>query len=319
MGEPTTLTPGALIRDDGRSIAGFWAGRSVFRYIYRPDVPASESPKPYFHPLCSLDGATLTDFQPDDHPWHHGLSMTLTLVDDHNFWGGPTYRREDGYRDRSNQGRQDHAGWVRQMHSRHFIALEQALDWRTAAGQGLLSEARAMTFDFSDADAGWYTLSFASRLSNVSGRPLRLDTYASASGLTGSPYTGLQFRGRRGFLDRQNGFTPRIFAGDQIRDEAEIHAERWPWMAITGKLAQDPESTLIFCDDPRNPRHPNVFFLRPDNAQVAFSFVGDRSVTLRAGEDLELRYRILIGSGAWTEREIVERANTQLKTSPSQR
>lgn len=312
MDEPATLTHRALIRDDGRSVAGFWAGRSVFRYIYRPDVPAAESPKPYFHPLCSLGGATLTDFRPDDHPWHHGLSMTLTLVDEHNFWGGPTYRREDGYRDRSNQGSQDHAAWIRQTCDRGRISLEQALDWRTNAGERLLSEVRSITFDFSEAGSGWYTIGFETLLSNVSGRSLDLDTFASASGLDGSPYTGLQFRGRRGFLEPRRGFKPRLVAGGRSREEADVHGHRWPWIAITGQNMSEPQATLIYCDDARNPRHPNMFFFRRDNAQVAFSFIGDRTMTLQKTDVLILRYRILVGTGARPDDQIHNLAEASL-------
>lgn len=40
----------------------------LFRYVYRPELEAKESPKPYFHPVNSLDGDTLTNFRPNDHP-----------------------------------------------------------------------------------------------------------------------------------------------------------------------------------------------------------------------------------------------------------
>ncbi len=35
-------------------------GVRLFRYTYRPDVAQSESPKPYFHPLRTLSGHTVT-------------------------------------------------------------------------------------------------------------------------------------------------------------------------------------------------------------------------------------------------------------------
>ncbi len=46
----------------------------LFRYVYCPDTPAVESPKPYFHPLRTLAGETVTCFRPHDHLWHTGLA-----------------------------------------------------------------------------------------------------------------------------------------------------------------------------------------------------------------------------------------------------
>src|SRR5256885_281344 len=29
--------------------------------------------KPFFHPLATTNGTVLTNFKPEDHPWHYGL------------------------------------------------------------------------------------------------------------------------------------------------------------------------------------------------------------------------------------------------------
>lgn len=315
MPKSDTSESGTWLSDDGSALEGFYRGLNIFRYVYRPDTPAVESPKPYFHPLRSLSGATLTGFRPEDHPWHHGLSMTLTLVDDHNFWGGPTYRREDGYLDRSNQGRQNHVGWLLKTHDRYGIRLKQALDWQTGAGDTLLSEQRLIEFDFSQSDSDGYVLSFDIDLQNVSGKSLSLDTYASASGLAGSPYTGLQFRGCRGFMRPKKELEYRLFADGRYLEVPDVHGRRWPWIAACGTCTADHEATLIFCDDPGNPRYPNVFFIREDSDQVAFSFVGDQTLKLQAGESIRLRYRLAIVSRSLSEAEIYERAGLLLATS----
>ncbi|MBO0709121.1 MAG: PmoA family protein, partial [Candidatus Dormibacteraeota bacterium] len=66
-------------------------GRLLCRYVYRSDAPATESARPYLHPLRTLAGETVTGFRPDDHPWHHGLSFTSANLSGQNFWGGRTY------------------------------------------------------------------------------------------------------------------------------------------------------------------------------------------------------------------------------------
>ena len=79
----------------------------LFSYVYRPRTPDVESPRPYFHPLRTLGGQIVSGFRPHDHRWHHGLSMTCANLSGHNFWGGPTYLRDQGYTKLDNNRRQE--------------------------------------------------------------------------------------------------------------------------------------------------------------------------------------------------------------------
>ena len=87
-------------------------GALLFRYVYNPDTPIAEARRPYAHPVNSIAGDRLTNFRPNDHPWHHALSLTITRVDEVNFWGGPSYRAADGYRWREDHGVQMHVAWT---------------------------------------------------------------------------------------------------------------------------------------------------------------------------------------------------------------
>ena len=102
-----------LHHETGRAVSLFAGDALLCRYVYAPSLDAKESPKPYFHPLNSLAGDTLTNFRPNDHPWHHGLCFTLNQVAGVNFWGGPTCRRADGYQWRDDHGMQQHVAWTR--------------------------------------------------------------------------------------------------------------------------------------------------------------------------------------------------------------
>ena len=53
--------------------AGVWAisqanGQELWRYTTRPTTPANESPRPFAHPMYSIDGDVLTNARPNDHP-----------------------------------------------------------------------------------------------------------------------------------------------------------------------------------------------------------------------------------------------------------
>ena len=62
--------------------------------------------------LRTRAGDDVTAYRPDDHVWHKGLSLALPNVGPHNFWGGPTYVRGEGYVQLPNNGAQVHGGFV---------------------------------------------------------------------------------------------------------------------------------------------------------------------------------------------------------------
>ncbi len=109
-------------------------------------LPPLHSPRPYWHPL-RLGDRVLTDDAPDDHPWHHGLSVAVANmrvgVTSVNGWGGPTFVDGD-YRQLDNNGSQ--------------VVLEsspdgQRIEWRDALGEPFLSELRGISVE--PVGTGW--------------------------------------------------------------------------------------------------------------------------------------------------------------------
>lgn len=199
-------------------------GRLLWRYVYVPETPANEAPRPYAHPVCSLAGDVLTNFRPNDHPWHHGLSMTLTRVGNVNFWGGPSYRKGEGYRWRDDQGSQVHRSWVTLTPEK----MEHLVDWRDRAENVLLEEVRTLTTGLVPT-GGWF-LRWKSALRNVTGRELMLGEYRSSEELVGSHYTGLQFRGARDLLDDHGDSGIGIAGPNGLAGEAALHDRIEPWL-----------------------------------------------------------------------------------------
>src|SRR5688572_5257925 len=155
-------------------------GAPLFRYVYAPETPLRESQRPFVHPVYSRAGDVLTNFRPNDHPWHHGLSLTLTSVSGVNFWGGPSYRASDGYQWREDHGVQVHREWTTLLAER----LEETVEWRDGKGGAvMLSERRELCPTLTS--EGW-SLRWTSEIANVSGTELTLANYHSAEGLVGS-------------------------------------------------------------------------------------------------------------------------------------
>jgi hypothetical protein len=277
-----------LWHEEGRHVEISTAGGQVlWRYVYVPATPANEAPRPYAHPVYSINGDILTNFRPNDHPWHHGLSMTLTLVDDVNFWGGPSYRALDGYKWRDDQGEQRHRTWEVMDADR----LEETLDWcEGKSGTPLLHERRLLQTDVA---ANAWSLRWSSEFSNVSGRDLTLGNYHAAGGLEGSHYTGLQFRGARDLLDDHGDATIGIAAEGGLVGESAVHGGAARWMEWACQHDGSLRRTRIRFE---NPGGMLPWFVRRKNPVAAFAFQREHSQSLAAGATLRLDHRLIFTS-----------------------
>lgn len=259
-------------------------GGLLLRYVFCPDTPADESPRPYAHPVNTLAGELLTNFRPNDHRWHHGLSFTITCLDGYNFWGGPTYRPDSGYQWRSDQGTQRHVEWIEQTAAR----LTHTLEWRTGtAGELLLKERRSLACTIVDRHA--WTLRWSANLENVSGGPLALGQYYSTHGLGGSHYSGLQFRGARELLDEHGDATIGIFSDRDRTGELAVHGASSQWMEWRGQKDGSQRRVTIRFAGNRGPLH---WFIRRHNPLAALPFQYERNLTLAPGATLVIDYTL---------------------------
>ncbi|MFZ0214377.1 MAG: PmoA family protein, partial [Candidatus Dormiibacterota bacterium] len=268
----------------------------LHRYVYCPAADQRESPRPYFHPLRTLAGETVTIYRPHDHLWHHGLSMTMAQLSGENFWGGPTYVRDEGYVQQANNGRIAHLGW-RELSAEHMV---EDLRWVTQDERAVLDEVRDMRLLGPDRDGGWWGLDLSFRLTNVSGSPLVFGS-PTTQGRPQAGYGGLFWRGPRSFLHGS------ILAGGGLQGP-ETMGRQATWIAFEGRHdGTAAGSTIAFVDSPGNPRHPTQWFVREDPyACVSASFMYDRELELGAGEVLSLRYAVVIAAGAWAAERIDE-------------
>lgn len=274
--------------------------RALMEYHYQPETPLSECRRPYFHPLRTLDGDVVTNFRPVDHPWHQGLSMTLTKVDEFNFWGGGTYTKETGYREIDNVGRQEHKEWVFLREEAEGWTGRQRLDWIAPGEELLLKEARSISAVIWE-DLGAWGLTVETELANISGRALTLGTYESDNELKGSHYTGLFTRVRAGFLEKS---TAEIVGPGGVAGEA-MHGRIAPWMMLCGEFSDSSkQASLLLMHDEAHSDYPVRWFIRKGMPCAAFGFVKDRSIILPANDALHLKHHLVIANGHWSERDV---------------
>ncbi|CAG1004869.1 hypothetical protein ANRL2_04435 [Anaerolineae bacterium] len=265
----------------------FHEGGLLFRYVFQPDVPASESPKPYFHPLNTLGGHTITGFRPADHPWHTGLAMTMAYLSWLNFWGGPTYVHGQGYIQLPNNGQIQHTAWSLVECQNEQARLVEQLAWIAPSGEVRLDETRHISAVIAD-DTIWY-LDFEFHLTNISRQTLEFGS-PTTQGRPNAGYGGLFWRGP---LAWQN---PQICLAEQPDSQAVMGTSA-AWLAYSGG-ASDQRATLVFMDHPTNPRYPNQWFVRESEyVGVCFAFMFDQAYFLLPDETLTLRYRVAIADG----------------------
>ncbi len=270
------------------------AGDTVLmRYVYAPTTPADESPRPYAHPVNSLAGDTLTNFRPNDHPWHHALSFTLNNVSGANFWGGPTCLRGEGYKWRDDHGSQQHLAWTTLVvdAAGTTATLAHTLAWRRS-DELLFQEERSLVATLDSAAHAW-SLRWRSRLVNVSGRTLSLGNPHSRGGLAGSHYNGLQFRGARELLDDHLDPAIKITAGGGLEGVAAVHGAAARWMEWHGQLDGSLHRVSIRFEN--NPG-PLPWFVRRNYPLAAFPVQSDQDLEISPGAELSVDHMLTFKS-----------------------
>jgi hypothetical protein len=266
-------------------------GRPLATYVHTPDTAQVESPRPYLHPVRTLGGELVTVVRPEDHVWHTGIAWSLPNVGEHNFWGGPTYVRGEGYRQLPNNGSMLHESFAT-VEADPDVRIVEDLLWRAevdgGSGPVLVRERRALGASVPAEDA--WVLTFATRMTNVSGGPLDIGS-PTTNGRENAGYGGLFWRGPASFTGGAV-LAPGAVGGEELR------GRRAEWMGFTGEHGGGRASTLVVVDGRSNPHHPPQWFVRSDpfacvNPAPFFS----EEVPFADGETLELRYAVVVADG----------------------
>ncbi|MFX4292120.1 PmoA family protein [Streptomyces bohaiensis] len=283
---------------------------TLFSYVYRPEA-AWEAPKPYLHPLRTLSGGVVTDYRPNDHRWHKGLQLTSSHLSGQNIWGGRCYVHPVGYQPFPERlGSMEHDGFESLTETEDGAVIAERLTWRNHDGDGWVDERRRIEAHRVDPEAGAWTLTWTSTLTNVRGEELRFGSPTTA-GREMAGYTGLFWRGPRAF---RNGKVLGPHGEGQ-----ELMGSQGAWLSYSGEFdGIDGHATVVFEHAPENGQdgsgteHPSHWFVRSDPfAAVAPSWAFFDELVLPAGESLVRRYRVVIADGAW-EREQTEAYLAQL-------
>jgi hypothetical protein len=282
----TARDTGRWQRDD-RSLAWTTPAGVVWRFSFDP-----AQGKPFFNPLGPVDGPSLTNFKPEDHPWHYGLWFSWKYINGANYWE----------EDRASGKAEGATRWAPptiavQPDGRATIAM--ALTYTHPSGRVDLEEARAITVTAPDA-AGAYAIDWRSQFTaGPAGAELgRTPMPGEPKGAVNGGYAGLGIRLPSAPLV-MSVVTPDGPVTNFVTDRARPNA------AAVGCTFADGDrivAALAILSDPANIAPAAPWYLI-DNPTMRFanpSVLAPAVRTLRAGEQWTLHYRVLVGRQAWT-------------------
>ncbi|MGW5156396.1 DUF6807 family protein [Nonomuraea wenchangensis] len=222
-------------------------GAEVAAYEIRPDLPATDSPRPYLHRVRTLAGVEVTEVRPEDHVHHLGAGVAVSDLGGVNFWGGRTYVKDQGPTWLDDHGTQRHRAFTRLADDGFTEELEWAgPDGRVVAREERVVAARPL------GDGAW-ALDFAFTLTNLTGAPVEVNSSAT-KGRAGAGYGGFFWRAPGTSTDRAT-----LPGGEEA-----VHGSRDRWVALSGTDPDGRDWTLVFVQDDgdawfvRNTEYPGV-------------------------------------------------------------
>lgn len=225
--------------------------------------------KPYLHPIHAPNGRLLTRVSPPDHEWHRALWFAVKYVNGENFW-----EEVEPFGDQFDVG-------------------DGHIEWRRPGGEVVVDETRTIT-TAADGGAIDWTTTLVPRVDVVLDRT----PYTTWGG-----YGGLTLRGAADWTD-----TRILLADGSVHRRPEGIPS--PWCDLSSD-----ECGLLFLDHPSNARHPVPWYgatrsrVYGDDGWSNYlnaAFLFHEPLSLAAGEELTLRYRVIPHDGAWSVESCAE-------------
>lgn len=277
-----------ITQQGGTKVAVEIDGKPFTDFYIGPDTP-----KPYLHPLRTADGQIVTrgfpmvkDIagEPTDHPHHRGLWFTHGDVNGYDFWGNEESQQGAG----KGKGKVVLERVVKAAGGKKSGVVTATFAWKIPSGDTLLIETRTMTFY---SDPYLRQIDFDSTLS-----PQQDVTF-------GDTKEGMFAIRLAPFLQEDHG--GKMVNAQNKQGEKNIWGKRSEWVDYSGTLDGKPLGIAIL-DHPANPRPPTYWHARAYGLFAANIFgvrdfendkSRDGSLTIRPGQPLRFRYRVLIHPG----------------------
>lgn len=234
--------------------------------------------KPYFHPLASTDGTTFTDLRPKDHPWHRGVWFSWKKINGVNYW-------EESRKTGTSAGETRIVEIKRNISKGKQVRFEFAIEYVPAGtDDAVMKESRVVSVSPPGED-GIYTIDWSSEFLAMD-KDVALDRTPLPGQKGGKGHGGYAGWSVRMNKDVKGG----VFLNSAGQKGTAAHRQPAPWMQFTSPQG----SSLLFMDHPGNLRHPAKWFVAEKMPYFSPAVIHDAPHTIKAGESLSLRYRLVV-------------------------
>lgn len=274
-----------------------------------------EVSKPYLYPLRAASGTVVTRRFPledspgdsKDHPQHRGLMFGHADLNGFNYWANEPF----------NPGRKGKIVLKKIDKIKSGArtgAIEATFNWVDPDGSPLLSDQRQITFY---SDPKMRTIDFDILLTAIVQARFG-DTHEGSFGVRVAAWLE---EPAPAYVPKAAGGEPRptipkrtglITNSEGQTTEAQVRGKRADWADYSGETQGEKLGIAIF-DHPSNPRHPTYWHTRGYGMFAANIFGvrdlgknknADGSLTLKPGEHLRFRYRVVIHPGSAQEANV---------------
>lgn len=252
-------------------------------------VSGADVPKPFLHPLTTASGKRITRVYPmdnvagetRDHKHHRGLWYTHGDVNGIDFWmNEKDYKKPGGIIE---------LGKVEKVTSGKQGSIVSTHIWKTPEGGPVLEEHRTMVFH-SDPDKRVidFDVTFKATADSVK------------FGDTKEGFFAIRLRDE--LIERKGG---TLVNAEGAKGMRQVWGKASPWNDYFGTLEGETVGVAIL-DHPSNPKHPTFWHSRDYGLFAANAFgehdffndkTRDGSITIKKGQTLRFRYRVIVHSG----------------------
>lgn len=259
------------IEQKEHAVSAYYQGKILWTYVHDP-----KEGKPFFHPLASTDGTVFTDLRPKDHPWHRGVWFSWKFINGVNYW-------EESVPAGKSDGETRIVRVHRTQTKNRSVQIELNITYGPApGGDVVMKEERHLTVTAPD-EAGCYQVDWQSTF-----EALDQDVLLDRTPLPDQP-GGKHWGGYSGWSVRMNR---AMRNGRFLNSHGALDEDRQPadWVIFTS-----PEgASLALMDHPQNLNYPAKWYLNADMPYFGPAVIHDAPFTLKAGEKLNLLYRLIV-------------------------
>jgi len=281
-------------QEDAGSLTLFKQEQIVWRFNYGKDQT-----KPYFDPVSLPGHSSLTWVGPPDHPWHYGVWFSWKYINGVNYW-------EENRKTLKPAGV---TSWDAVEISRKLdgaATTSMQVRYAPVAKTNLLTETRVIRISAPDA-SGQYHMDWEQTFKALA--DLTLDRTPPPGNPGSKPwggYGGLSVRFSRNFKQWKA-------ATSESHVDMKAHGQHASAADFSGSI-KGVLCGIAILDHLDNPTAPTAWFyvMQP---QVPFAYFNPavlfhKPLTMKAGEEMVLRYRVVVHPGRWN----VEMLKSEIKT-----